>query len=96
MNLMTAPGRATIARLNRKEEKYRLTVIPAEFVTLPVEKMKETTEEWPHVYARLPFDHQIFLDEFDANHCHAVYGDKTEDLKMVCRMLDIEVEVLGE
>ena len=96
VNLMTAPGRATIARLNRKEGKYRLTVIPAEFVTLPVEKMKETTEEWPHVYARLPFDHQIFLDEFDANHCHAVYGDKTEDLKMVCRMLDIEVEVLGE
>ena len=96
VNLMTAPGHATIARLNRREGKYRLTIIPADFVALPEEKMKETTEEWPHVFAKLPFDHQIFLDKFDANHCHAVYGDKTEELKMICGMLDIDVEILGE
>ena len=96
MNLMTAPGQATIARLNRKEGRYRMTLIPAEFVTLPEEKMKETTEEWPHVFAKLPFDHQIFLDQFDANHCHAVYGDKMKELKMICEMLEIDVEILGE
>ena len=93
---MTAPGKATIARLNRKEGKYRLTIIPAEFVTLPEEKMAETTMEWPHVFAKLPFDHQIFLDHFDANHCHAVYGDKVEELKMISKMLNIDVEILGE
>ena len=64
-----------------------MTIIPAEFVELPREKMKETTEEWPHVFAKLPFDHSIFLDKFDANHCHAVYGDKVEELKMICDML---------
>lgn len=96
VNLMTAPGHATIARLNRREGRYRMTIIPADFVTLPREKMAETTEEWPHVFAKLPFDHQIFLDKFDANHCHAVYGDKIEELKMVCSMLDIDVEILGE
>lgn len=96
VNLMSAPGQATIARLNRKEGKYRMTLIPAEFVTLPEEKMKETTEEWPHVFAKLPFDHQIFLDQFDANHCHAVYGDKMKELKMICEMLEIDVEILGE
>ena len=96
VNLMTKPGKATIARLNRTEGKYRMTIIPTEFVELPEEKMAETTKEWPHVFAKLPFDHQIFLDRFDANHCHAVYGDHVESLKMICQMLDIDVEILGE
>lgn len=95
VNLMTAPGQATIARLNRKEGTYRMTIIPAKFVTLAEEKMEETTKEWPHVFAKLPFDHQIFLDKFDANHCHAVYGDKRKELQMICEMLEIEVEILN-
>lgn len=95
VNLMNAPGIATIARLNRSAGgKYRMTIIPTEFVTLPVEKMAETTKEWPHVFAKLPFDYKIFLDRFDANHCHAVYGNHTETLKKICKMLDIEVEML--
>lgn len=96
VNLMTKAGKATIARLNRREGRYRMTIIPTDFVELPVEKMSETTKEWPHVFAKLPFDHSIFLDKFDANHCHAVYGDQVEDLKMICKMLDIDVEMLGE
>jgi len=95
VNLMTKAGKATIARLNRNEGKYRMTIIPAEFVELPEEKMAETTKEWPHVFAKLPFDHQIFLDKFDANHCHAIYGDWVEELKMICQMLDIDVEMLA-
>lgn len=95
VNCMTRPGTATIARLNRYKGKYRLTIIPAEFVTLPEEKMEETTKEWPHVFARLPFPHSVFIDKFSANHCHAVYGDHTEELSMICKMLDIHVEVLS-
>ncbi|MBN1835282.1 MAG: L-fucose/L-arabinose isomerase family protein [Spirochaetales bacterium] len=95
VNLMTAPGQATIARLNRSLDRYRMDIILAEFVSLPREKMAETTEEWPHVFAKLPFDHQIFLQDFDANHCHAVYGDHVEELKMICSMLGIEANLLG-
>ena len=95
VNCMTKAGTATIARLNRTRGRYRMTIIPAEFVELPREKMKETTEEWPHVFAKLPFDHSIFLDKFDANHCHAVYGNHVEELKMVCKMLDVDVELLA-
>lgn len=95
VNLMTKAGKATIARLNRNEGKYRMTIIPVEFVELAEEKMAETTKEWPHVFAKLPFDHEIFLDKFDANHCHAVYGDWTEELKMICAMMDIDVEMLA-
>lgn len=92
VNCMTKKGQATIARLNRTEGKYRMTIIPAEFVELPKEKMAETTREWPHVFAKLPFDYNVFLEKFDSNHCHAVYGDRTEELKMICKMLDIDVE----
>ncbi len=45
---------------------------------------------------KLPFDHNIFLEDFDANHCHAVYGDHIEDLKTICSMLNIDCEVMGE
>ena len=96
VNCMTRPGKATIARLNRLKDQYRMTIIPTEFVALPEEKMAETTREWPHVFAKLPFDHNIFLDRFSANHCHAVYGDCVEELKMICRMLGIGYEILGE
>ena len=47
------------------------------------------------MFAKLPFDHSIFLDKFDANHCHAVYGDHVEELKMICKMLTIDVELLA-
>ncbi|MGE4485688.1 MAG: L-fucose/L-arabinose isomerase family protein [Oscillospiraceae bacterium] len=95
VNMQTKPGKATIARLCRSEGKYRMVIIPCEFVELPKEKEAETTKEWPHVFAKLPFDHKVFIDGFDANHCHAVYGDHVDELKMVCKMLNIDVEMLG-
>lgn len=96
VNCMTKAGKATIARLNRYKGKYRMSIIPAEFIELPEAKMAETTKEWPHVFARLPFNHTVFLDRFDANHCHAVYGDHVEELKMICKMLNIEVEMFSD
>lgn len=96
INCMTRAGQATIARLNRTEGKYRMTIIPAEFVELDRKKMKETTEEWPHVFAKLPVSHKVFLDKYDSNHCHAIYGDWTADLEMICKMLNIPVEWLDQ
>lgn len=95
VNLQTKPGVATIARLNRYQGSYRMTIIPTEFVEMPKEKEAETTKEWPHVFAKLPFEHTVFLDKFDANHCHAVYGNHVEALQMICQMMNIEVEMLG-
>ncbi|HML30584.1 MAG TPA: L-fucose/L-arabinose isomerase family protein [Hyphomicrobium sp.] len=95
VNLMTHAGKATIARLCRKNGSYRMTMFDAEFVELPNEVMKETTEEWPHVFAKLPFDYRKFIDKFDANHCHAVYGSHIEDISKVCAMLGIELDILS-
>ena len=100
VNLQTKPGKATIARLCRRKqgdgERYYMTIIPCEFVELPKEREKLTTMEWPHVFAKLPFDHNIFLERFGANHCHAVYGDHVEELKVICKMLDVDVEMYNE
>ena len=98
VNLQTKPGEATIARLCRRKQRdgstrYYMTIIPCEFVSLPKEREALTTKEWPHVFAKLPFDHHIFLDRFGANHCHAVYGNHVEELKMICKMLDVDVEM---
>lgn len=95
VNLMTHAGKATIARLCRKNGAYRMVMFDAEFIELPREVMKETTEEWPHVFAKLPFDYRKFIDRFDANHCHAVYGSHIEDLSKICRMLGIELDILA-
>ena len=70
-----------------------MTIIPCEFVELPKEREELTTKEWPHVFAKLPFDYRVFLERFGANHCHAVYGDHVDELKTICRMLDIDVEM---
>lgn len=94
VNCMTKSGIATIARLIRRGSDYTMVIIPAEFVELPEEKMAETTKEWPHVFAKLPFDHNIFLQKFDSNHCHAVYGNYVKELKMICNMLDINIDLL--
>lgn len=53
-----------------------------------------TAEKYPDA-TMLPFDYSKFLDKFDANHCHAVYGDIVDELKMICTMLDIDIEVLA-
>lgn len=101
VNLQTAPGLCTIARLCRSmgedgKRKYRMVMFTADLISLPKEREKLTNEEWPHNFAKLHFDHRIFLDRFDANHVHAVYGDHIEELKMICKMLDIDVEIFGE
>lgn len=54
------------------------------------------TKEWPHNFVKLPFDHRIFLNKFSSNHCHAVYGNCREELIMICKMLRMDYEVLGE
>ena len=72
-----------------------MVMFSAELISLPKEREALTNKEWPHNFAKLPFDHHKFLDGFDANHAHAVYGNHIEELKMICRMLKIDTEILG-
>ena len=101
VNCQTAPGLCTIARLCRSMDEngkrnYRMVMFTADLVSMPKEREKLTNEEWPHNFAKLHFDYHVFLDNFDANHAHAVYGDHIDELKTICKMMNIDVEVLGE
>lgn len=87
-------GRATIARLGRKNGSYELMVAPAEVVGMPREKLKETIWERPHAYLKLLCDRTNFFGSAKANHIHLAYGDHAEALVEVCSILGIKpVEV---
>lgn len=92
-------GRVTLARLARRDGKYRMTIVPAEFVDFPREKAlalgATTTPAWPCAFARLEISADEFLSRFPCNHIHGVYGDCVEELKTVARLLDMDVDVFA-
>jgi len=90
---IAAPGKVTIARLMRKNGKYWMAIIPAEFVDLgdrAEEKAFNTQIEWPHAFAKLEVPIDEFLSTYGSNHCHAVYGDYVEELKTFCEISGID------
>jgi L-fucose isomerase len=90
---LAAPGRATFARLTRKDDRYWMAILPGELVRFDDEAnerfMRETTFEWPHAFARFDAPPESILSTYASNHVHAVYGDQVDDLIAVCRALDI-------
>ena len=92
-------GQVTLARLARRNGKYTMTIVPAEIVEFEQEKMEAlgqlTTPAWPVAFTRLRVSADEFLEKFPCNHIHGVYGDCVEDLKLVARLLNMEVQVLG-
>jgi L-fucose/D-arabinose isomerase len=94
---VAAPGPFTLARLMRHDRRYRMVVVPAEFVDFS-ERNDEiaaiSQDNWPHAFARFRCSVERFIGAFHCNHIHGVYGDWTRELRSVCRMLDIECVVL--
>lgn len=94
---VAAPGPVTLARLARRNGRYWMAILPGEFVAFPAEvtdrKVRATTPEWPHAFARLRVRPDVFLSEYDSNHIHGVYGDWVAELVWFCRMCGIEPRV---
>ena len=90
-------GKVTLARLARKNGKYYLTIVPAEFVNFDHEKMlalgSTTTPAWPAAFARLKVPADYFISNFPCNHIHGVYGDCVESLVNVAKILDIPINI---
>jgi len=91
-------GKVTIARLARRNGRYWMAIIPAEFIEFPPEKAQKmaeaTSPEWPHAFARMQVPAERFLAEYDSNHCHAIYEDWVEELVWVCKILGIDYKIL--
>ena len=92
-----APGQVTLARLARKNGRYRLTIVPAEFVRFDEETMAAlaslTTPQWPIAFARLQVGPDEFLASFPCNHIHGVYGDCVEELVTFATLLGMDYTV---
>lgn len=96
---IAAPGAFTFARLTRKESRYRLHLLRGELVSfgeaVDEELARQSTYTWPHAFAKFRARGDEFLRRFGANHIHAVPSDYAEELRIVCRMLDIDVDEIG-
>ena len=83
------PGRVTIARLSRVNRQYVMLVTGGEALPMPLEKIKETNSQQPHVFVRLDCPQDRFVESLRSNHIHVVYGDCREELLVTCDVLDI-------
>ncbi|HID16051.1 MAG TPA: fucose isomerase [Candidatus Atribacteria bacterium] len=90
----------TYARIVRVEGQFVMHIFTGSFVELPKEKMeklaKETTYEWPHIFAKFDVDYENFADTFSANHIHATIGYYIPELIAVCESLGIKPIVIRE
>ena len=93
------PGEVTLARLTRRNGKYWMAIMPAEFVLFDEatnwKKAEATTREWPHAFARLKVSADEFLATYDSNHTHGCYGNWVEELVAVSKMLRIDYHLYG-
>ncbi len=100
VHYFAAPGKVTMARLARKQDKYYLTLVPAEIVQFDQEKMERlggmATPQWPVAFTKVATPAETFLRYYPCNHIHGVYGDYIEEWKMVAKILGIEVQILDE
>ncbi len=97
---IAAPGKVTLARLARRKGEYWLAIVPGEFIELSREeaerKAAATQIEWPHAFTRFGVGPEEFLSEYDSNHIHAVYGDWTNELIWVAKMLQIRYRLFAK
>jgi len=90
-------GPMTMARLARKNGRYWLAIVPAEFKEFPQEQMeaksKTTDIEWPHAFARLAVPPDVFLSTYPCNHIHGITGNWVDELCHIAEILGIEFKV---
>lgn len=96
---VAAPGACTLARLSRSAGSYRMQVVRGAFESYDEDTnealMRASTYEWPHAFARIEATETEFLTRFGANHIHAVPGDHVAQLRSVCALLNVDMQVLG-
>lgn len=96
---LAAEGDFTLARLSRLNSRYRMQVVRARFVRFDQETnerlMRASTYEWPHAFARFDVDASEFLSRYGSNHINGVPGDFIEELRFICRLLDIDYDGFG-
>ncbi|WP_158084336.1 L-fucose/L-arabinose isomerase family protein [Marispirochaeta aestuarii] len=95
-----APGPMQLARLYRKNGKYKMAIIPCQAEDPTKEMLEEFIEargphQLPALFAKVDFDLDAFINEYGSNHISGVEGNYLNELLEVCSILDIEAEVFA-
>jgi len=97
---LAAEGDFTFARLTRREGRYRMHVMRGSFVRYDDETnedlMRQSTYVWPHAFARMDASAEEILSRYGSNHIHAIPGDHVEELRAVCKLLDVDYDRFGD
>jgi len=88
-------GDVTCARLLRRNGEYLMMIMRGKFVEMPLEKLRQTTWQWPHAFVKINVEPENLIKKYGSNHVHAVTGDYVNELIEVCNLLDIKYEVFG-
>ena len=71
-----------------------MLIVLGKYVQLKFKEMedlaRQTTYEWPHVWARFNCEIRDFTRLFSSNHIHAAVGDVCGEMITCCNELDIE------
>jgi L-fucose isomerase len=96
---LAAEGEFTFARMTRLDGRYRLHALRGSFERYDEETnerlMGQSTREWPHAFARMEADAGEILSRYGSNHIHAIPGDYVEELRVVCKLLDVDYDGFG-
>jgi L-fucose/D-arabinose isomerase len=96
---LAAEGEFTFARLTRLDGRYRMHVMRGSFERYDEqtneELMRQSTREWPHAFARMEAGADEILSRYGSNHIHAIPGDHVEELRQVCKLLDVNYDGFG-
>jgi L-fucose/D-arabinose isomerase len=96
---LAAEGDFTFARLTRLNGRYRMHVLRGSFVRYDddtnEELMHQSTYVWPHAFARMDADEDEILSRYASNHIHAIPGDHVEELRVICKLLDVDYDGFG-
>jgi L-fucose isomerase len=96
---LAAEGEFTFARLTRLNGRYRLHAMRGSFERYDEETnerlMGQSTREWPHAFARMEADADEVLSRYGSNHIHAIPGNHVEELRVVCKLLDVDYDGFG-
>ena len=97
---LAAPGGFTFARLTCAGDRYRMQILRGR-----LERYDSATNEMlmgrstytsPHAFARFTASQDQVLSRFGAHHVHAVPGNYVPELRAACRMLDVDVDEIGD
>jgi L-fucose isomerase len=97
---LAAPGGFTFARLTPVGSRYRMQILRGRLEQYDSATnamlMGRSTFTWPHAFARFTASQNQVLSRFGANHIHAVPGNFIPELRGACRMLDVDVDEIGD